>query len=468
MNKKKASGQSGITRREFLGAAAAGAAFTILPRHVLGGPRNPAPSDTLNLALIGAGGHGSFLINEIISQSKWMPPDLGGIDVVAVCDVDEKRASETTIRTAPFRAVNHAGFKRFPEAKQYSDFRRMLDREEKIIDAVVVATPDHTHIPASVMAMKMGKHVYCEKPLGQNIQEVRIATEVARENGVATQMGIGNHSSETFRRVVELIRAGTIGKVSEVHVWCDQAWGDNHRPADTPPVPNHLNWDLWLGPAPYRPYHPAYHPISWRDWWDFGNGRLGDIGIHAIDLPFWALGLKSPLTIEAQGPPVNPESSSRSLVARWTFPARGDLPPVELTWYHGGRRPELLKEVNLPNWPIAILFVATDGMLISEIEVIPPRFELHPKKKFADSQPPPRTIPRSIGHAREWLEACKTGRPTTTDFDYSGPLTETVLLGNVAYRVGEKLQWNAENLKATNCPEADRFIRRTYRKGWTL
>lgn len=459
----------GLTRRRFVGAAVSATAFTIVPRHVLGGPGNVAPSDVLNLALIGAGGHGAFLINEVISQSRAVARDLGGVDVVAVCDVDERRASETIIRKhESFTATNDAGFKRFPKARRYTDFRKLFDREEKNIDAAVVATPDHTHIPASVMAMRMGKHVYCEKPLGQNIQEVRVAAEVARENGVATQMGIGNHSTQVFRQVVELIRADAIGQVREVHVWCDQNWGDRHRPRGTPLVPEHLNWDLWLGPAAYRPYHPAYHPMQWRDFWDFGNGRLGDIGIHVIDLPFWALNLKRPTTVEADGPPVSPEGTPSWMTATWTFTARGELPPATMTWYHGGKRPSLWKEANLPDWPIAVLFVGADGMLITEIEVVPPRFELHPKEKFADFQPPPQTIPRSIGHAREWLVACKTGSPTTTNFDYSGPLTETVLLGNVAYRTGEKLHWDAENLKATNCPKADQFIRREYRQGWTL
>ena len=241
------------------------------------------------------------------------------------------------------------------------------------------------------------------------------------------------------------------------------------RPRRTPPVPEHLHWDLWLGPAPYRPYHPTYHPQNWRGWWDFGGGRLGDMGCHLFDMVFWALRLKSPLTVEAEGPRrVGREAAPRWLIARWTFAARGDQPPVTLTWYDGNKRPELPKEVNLPDWPIAVLFVGTDGMLIYEFEVLPPKYELHPKEKFADFQPPPRTIPRSIGHVREWIEACKTGSPTTCNFDYSGPLTEAVLLGNVAYRVGEKLQWDPVNLKATNCPEADEFIRREYRKGWTL
>ncbi len=457
------------TRREFVRAAATATALTIIPRHVLGGPGYAAPSDTLNLALIGAGGHGAFLINEVVSYSRGLADHLGSVNVVAVCDVDERRARETVSHNHPeITGTNDAGFKRFPKARRYNDFRKLFDWEEKNIDAAVVATPDHTHIPASVMAMRMGKHVYCEKPLGQNVHEVRMAAEVARENKVATQMGIGNHSTQVFRRVVELIQSGAIGEVREVHAWCDQNWGNRDRPKGTPQVPEHLNWDLWLGPAPHRPYHPAYHPLSWRDFWDFGNGRLGDIGIHVLDLPFWALGLKHPITVEAEGPPVNPEGTPNWMIAHWTFPARGDLPPVDMRWYHGGRRPALLKEANLPDWPIAVLFVGSDGMLITEIEVVPPRFELHPKEKFADFEPPLQTIPRSIGHANEWLMACRTGKPTTCSFDYSGPLTETVLLGNVAYRTGEKLHWDASNLEATNCPEADQFIHREYRKGWTL
>ena len=469
MKNSKGNGKSNITRRDFVSAAASVAAFTIVPRHVLGGPGYVAPSETLNLALIGAGGHGAFLINEVMSQSRGMARELGGVQVVAVCDVDEKRAGETVSHNHPAITDTHdAGFKRFSKASQYRDFRRLFDGEEKNIDAAVIATPDHTHIPASVMAMRMGKHVYCEKPLGQNIHEVRVAAEVAREYKVATQMGIGNHSTQVFRRVVEVIQSGAIGQVRKVHAWCDQNWGNRNRPKETPPIPKHLNWDLWLGPAPYRSYHPAYHPMSWRSFWDFGNGRLGDIGIHVLDLPFWALDLKHPATVEAQGPPVNPEGTPSWMTARWTFPARGDLPPVKMTWHHGGKRPNIWKEANLPDWPIAVLFVGDGGMLMTEIEVVPPRFELYPREKFTGFKPPAQTIPPSMGHAREWLEACKTGRPTTTGFDYSGPLTETVLLGNVAYRTGEKLQWDAKNLKATHCPEADRFIRRENRKGWTL
>jgi len=476
MKTGKANIQSGITRRAFLGAVASVTGFAIVPRHVLGGPGNAAPSETLNIAAIGVGGHGAFLVNEIFTQSEHMPNGIGGAKFVALCDVDEKRAADTIVRKVP-STINYGGFKRFPEAKRYNDFRKMLDKEKKNIDAVVVATPDHVHIPASVMAMKMGKHVYCEKPLGHNIHEVRLAAEAARKNKVATQMGIGNHSSDSFHRVVELVQAGAIGEVGTVHAWCDDdkgmppddgslPWGDR-QPQQTPPVPEHLHWDLWLGPAPYRHYHPAYHPVNWRNWWDFGNGRLGDMGCHLLDLAFWTLDLKHPLTVEAEGPrQVGREVTPRWLIARWTFPQRGKLPPVTLTWHHGGKRPELPKEVNLPDWPIAVLFVGSGGMLITQLEVVPPRFEMHPKGEFTDFRAPPQTIPRSIGHANEWIAACKTGKPTTCNFDYSGPLAETVLLGNVAYRVGEKLQWDPVNLKAVNCPGADRFIRREYREGW--
>jgi predicted dehydrogenase len=478
MESRKADGRSAVTRRVFLGAAGSVATFTMVPRHVLGGPGNAAPSETLNLGAIGVGGHGAFLVNEIFTQSQHMPNKMGGARFVALCDVDERRASETIIRRVP-AVTNDGGFKRFREATRYNDFRRMLEKEAKNIDAVVVATPDHVHVPASVMAMQMGKHVYCEKPLAHNVFEARLAADVAGKNKVATQMGIGNHSTEAFRRVVELVRAGAIGEVEEVHAWCDDdpgmppddgrlPWGDR-LPQQTPPVPDGLHWDLWLGPAPFRPYHPAYHPVVWRNWWDFGNGRLGDMGCHLLDLAFWALDLRHPLTVEAEGPGrVGREVAPRWLIVRWTFPGRENRPPVTLTWYHGNKRAGLLKEVNLPNWPIAVLFVGSQGMLITQIEVVPPRFELHPKEKFADFQPPPQTIPRSIGHANEWLLACRTGEPTTCGFDYAGPLTEAVLLGNVAYRTGQRLQWDPENLKATTCPEADQFLRREYRKGWKL
>lgn len=434
--------ESRLNRRSFLQKSTAGAAlagFVIVPRHVLGGAGHTPPSEKVNVAGIGVGNRGEQVLRMMANHN-----------IVALCDVDANCLAKAA--------------ELYPKAMKHSDFRRMLDKEDKNIDAVAVATPDHTHVPITVMALKMGKHCYTEKPLGHDIHEVREATQMARRYGLATQLGNGAHASYNYRRVVELVRAGAIGEVREVHVWRELGADPRYRPRETPPVPQHLAWDLWLGPAPYRPYHPCYHPMHWRHWWDFGNGQLGDMGCHLIDLPFWALGLKYPATVEAEGPPAHPEMYPRWLIIRWTFPARDDLPPVELTWYDGGTKPSLLEQANFPNWPEGVLFVGADGMLISEWG----KHELYPRQQFGDFQPPPRTIPESIGHAEEWLAACKTGSPTGCNFEYSGPLTETVLLGTVAYRVGKKLEWDPVNLKATSCPEADPFIQRAYREGWTL
>ncbi len=429
-----------ISRRDFvLGATAAAAAPVLIPRHVLGGEGRLPPSEKVNLAGIGVGNRGAQVLQTMENHN-----------IVALCDVDANFLAKAAVR--------------YPKATQHRDYRKMLDQQDKNIDAVAVATTDHTHLPISVTAMKMGKHSYTEKPLGQNILEVRQATHVAKRYGVATQMGNGAHSGGNYRRVVELIRSGAIGEVREVHAWCDEAWGNMYRPRYSPPVPPHLDWELWLGPAPYRPYHPCYLPMSWRNWWDFGNGRLGDMGCHLIDLAFWALDLKYPLTAEAVGTPVHPEGTPLWLIARWEFAARGDLPPVTLTWHDGGKRPPQQKQYNMPDWPEGVLFVGSEGMLISHWGVK----ELFPKEKFAGFRPPPRTIPESIGHAQEWLAACKTPGPTGCNFDYTGPLTETVLLGTVAYRVGKKIAWDPGNLKVTNCPEANPLIRYAKRPGWTL
>jgi predicted dehydrogenase len=415
------------------------AAFTIVPRHVLGGIGYTVPSEKLNIAGIGVGNRGWTVIRQ-------MEPH----NIVAICDVDAKYLGKAS--------------ERYPHARKFRDFRKLIDWESRNIDAVVVCSTDHTHAPASMAALRTGKHVYCEKPLTHSVYEARTLAEQARDSGLATQMGNEAHSGSNYRRVVELVRCGAIGDVREVHCWCDQAWGNMDRPPHSPPVPANLDWDLWLGPAPQRPYHPCYHPVAWRNWWDFGNGRLGDMGCHMLDLPFWALDLKYPLTIEAEGPPVHRESTPLWRVCRWEFPARGALPPVKLTWYDGGKRPALQKEHDMPDYREGTLFVGAEGMLIAEYG----KHQLFPREKFADFRRPARTIEQSPGHAEEWLAACQTGTPTGTHFGYSGPLTETVLLGTVAYRTGQKLAWDAASLRVTNCSEANQYLRRDYRKGWTL
>ncbi len=437
------SSKTRLTRRDFLheslvGAVSSVAAFSVIPRHVLGASDLVAPNDKLNIVCIGVGGRGYHVARNVSSEN-----------IVALCDVDDNRAAKT--------------YDQFPKAKKYHDYRIMLDKEEKQIDAVVVACTDHVHLPASVKAMKMGKHVYCEKPLGQNINEVRIATKVANECGVATQMGSGAHSGYNYYRVAAMIKSGVIGDVKEVHCWCDESWPPGDRPKHQPPVPEYLKWDLWLGPAPVRPYHPTYHPLGWRHWWDFGNGRIGDMGCHMIDLPYTALDLKYPLTVEADGPTLNKESAPRWLIVKWTFPKRGNKPPVELTWYDGIKRPPIQKQYNMPDWPEGTIFVGSKGMLIAQYG----EFKLFPEKDFVDYKPPHFPF-KQHSHADNWIIACKSDHLPGCQFDYSGPLTETILLGTVAYRAGQKLEWDAQNQKVTNCPEANQFISRINRKGWEL
>jgi predicted dehydrogenase len=312
--------------------------------------------------------------------------------------------------------------------------------------------------------MKLGKHVYCEKPLTHSVYEARVCAETAKTMKVATQMGTQIHADNNYRRVVEIIRSGAIGRVTEVHVWVGKGWGGGDRPTKADPVPKYLHWDLWLGPAPERPFAAGrYHPANWRRWWDFGGGTLGDMACHYMDLPFWALDLRHPRTIEAEGPAVHPETCPLGLVVRYTFPKRGELPPVSLTWYDGNK---------IPNGEVAghkvpgqgVMFVGSGGQMYADYG----RYKLYPEERFKDFNPPKQSIPNSIGHYNEWIQACKEGTPTTCNFDYSGALTEAVLLGNVAFRTGKKLHWDAENLKATGAPAADQFIRREYRKGWTL
>jgi predicted dehydrogenase len=411
-------------------------------------------NEKLNIAVIGVGGRGASNLSDVSSEN-----------IVALCDVYEP-------------ALDAVGEKH-RLARRHADFRRVYDHANEF-DAVVVSTTEHTHAFATLPALQLGKHVYCEKPLTHNVWEARIIREAAEKARVATQMGTQIHAGDNYRRVVELIQTGAIGPVSEVHVWVGRAWGRQsdedarkngdivsvrERPQGSSPMPKGLDWDLWLGPAPARPFHEVYFPgPKWYRWWDFGNGTMSDLGSHWIDLPFWALKLHAPRTIEAFGPPPHPELAPASMHVVYEYEPQGEQPGLKLTWYQGADKPEPWKTGALPKWGSGVLFVGSKGMLLSDYG----RHVLLPEKEFRDFKRPEPFIPKSLGHHAEWIHACKTGKPTTCAFAYSGWLTEANHLGNVAYRAGKKLEWDAARLYARNAPEAEPFIHREYRKGWTL
>jgi len=453
-----------ISRRNFMRGAAA--AFTIVPRYVLGGPGHTAPSEMLNVAIIGAGGMGTvntkaLLVgalseDEMRERNAQIEDDLhehSGVRVVAVCDVDANNRDRVR------DMVNEKYGNK--DCVTYNDFREMLTSED--IDAVVVATPDNTHAVATMAAIRMGKHVYCEKPLTHDVFEARKITQAAQEAKVATQMGNQGQASEKTRLICEFILDGAIGPVHEVRAWCDAKISPRgiDRPKETPPVPSTLDWDLWLGPAPYRPYHPCYHPFSWRGWWDFGTGVLGDIGCHVFHPIFKALKLGHPTSVEASSSGVNSETVPLASIVRYKFPARSEMPPVTLTWYDGGlmpARPEELEEGR--NLSGGALYIGDKGKMMGH--------RLIPESKMKSYKRPPKTLPRSVGHYKEWIEACKGGKPAGSNFDFAGLVTEVVLLGNIALRTGKKVQWDAKEMKVANIPEANKYIQRQYRQGWIL
>jgi predicted dehydrogenase len=444
------------SRRRFLTTSAAAAfGFTIVPRHVLGGPGQVPPSERLNVAGIGAGGMGG---GDIATVHRL------GANIVALCDVDDQRAA--------------GSFNAFPQARRYKDFRVLLDKEAKNIDAVTVGTPDHIHAVASMAAIRAGKHVYCQKPLTHTLFECRQLTSAARKAGVMTSMGNQGHATEGARLTNEWIRAGVIGEVREVHVWSDRAgklWKQGiGRPTDTPPVPSTLDWNLWLGPIRERPYHPAYAPANWRGWWDFGTGALGDMGCHIIDHPVWALELGAPTAVESRttldgtsldGGKTNFETYPVASLIYYEFPARGKLPTVKMTWYEGGLMPATPAEMpagqRLPD--NGVLYVGSEGKMYGGMPQLLPA-ELHDRAKSV-----PTTMARSPGHYEEWVAACKGGAAPVAGFDYTGPLTEIVLLGVLSLRApGQRLLWDHEKLQVTNLPELNDHIHTEYRKGWTL
>jgi predicted dehydrogenase len=450
-------------RRQFL----AETGLTGIGFWVAGGlaAREPrAAVEKFKVACIGVGGKGG---SDTHGAAKFA-------DLVAICDVDDHSLDNMA--------------KDFPKAKKYHDFRKLLEEMGKDIDAVTVSTPDHTHAPASMMAIKMKKHVYCQKPLTHSVYEARALREAAKKMGVATQMGNQGSAHDGLRRGVEVIQSGAIGKIKEAHVWtnrCGGFWKQAPdvvaRPKDTPEVPKHVHWDLFLGPAPERPYSPLYHPFAWRGWRDFGTGALGDMACHTANMAFRALKLGFPSTIVAENSEVNPETFQQWATIAYEFPARGDLPPVKLTWWEG-------KKDGKQNLPPQDLFhgekVATSGSLLvgDKGTLYSPNdygaaCMLLPKKDFAGFKDPERTLPRmdrSITEdiddymKYEWLEMAKGGRPAYSNFDIAATLTEVMLLGNVAILAGKKIEYDGNEMKIPNYPEAERFLRREYRRGWTL
>jgi predicted dehydrogenase len=440
-----------LHRRHFLQSSAALAAACTLPGPAAAVGQGLQPTDRVRLAIVGVSGQGGRDLTEVVRT--------GLADIAALCDVDQQLA-------APVR-------RKFPQARFYDDYRRML--EQKDIHAVLVATPDHHHAFAAVGAMRASKHVFCQKPLAHSVHEVRVMMETASRHKVVTQMGTQVHASNNYRRVVEIIQGGVLGQVRRVHVWCEKRPDAMVRAKESQP-PKTLNYDLWLGPAPARSYPPyrlganGAHGIhqDWRWWWDFGGGILADMACHYMDLPHWALNLRQPTTVAAQGRVTYQGDNNMPdlLQVDYEYPARGDQPPVHLTWYHGMPGPDLAGKVRYAGYPSGgVLFEGAKGRLIADFD----KHQLLPEERFKDFQPPPRTIAASVGHYREWLQAIRDSGQTTCNFDYSGALTETVLLGNVAYRAGGgKLQYDAKTGRVSGNNNAEQYLRRDYRRGWTL
>ncbi len=446
-----------VSRRQVLQQGLVGGAALFAAPSILCG-RNL--SDRLNIAIIGCGGRGAANLEEV-----------AGENIVALCDVNDNNLRQVA--------------QRFPHARTFHDFRRMYDElTDADFDAVVVSTTEHTHAFATLPALHRKKHVYCEKPLTHNIREARIITQAAHSAGVATQMGTQIHASTNFRRVVELVQSGSIGQVHQVHVWTSRAWGwqshaealangdivsTQERPTTATEIPHGVDWDLWLGPAPERPFHEVYFPgPKWYRWWEWGSGTMSDLGSHMIDLAFWALALDAPLTIEASGPPPHADLAPASMSVSYEYGQRGDLPPVKLTWYQGTPKPDEWKEGRIPTWPDGTLFVGSKAKLLANYSRHAIIVDDGQVADFSPFTRPERSIPDSPGQHAEWLLACKTGSATGSHFGYSGPLTEANHLGNVAFRAGKKIQWDPQNMRLPGAPDAEEFLGREYRSGWSL
>jgi predicted dehydrogenase len=443
-----------LSRRSFLRCASGlAASVSIVPGAVLGLNGAPSPNNKLNVACIGVGGRGAASVGGV-----------GGENIVALCDVDRRRANDAKAK--------------HPNAKFYQDFRRMFDEMEKQIDAVTVATPDHTHAVAAMAAIKRNKHVYSEKPLAHCLHETHALVTEARQRRIATQLGNQGHSSDSIRRFCEMIWSGAIGKVQEVHAFCGSQYS-KVRELDSVrqpmQVPEGLDWDLWIGPAQFRPYHSAYHPGKWRGWLAFGTGVIGDWVCHVVDPVFWALDLGAPISIQAQvfdyDPKLHAETCPPGTIITYQFPPKGERPPVKLVWYDGTQRPPPPPELQGEKLPsIGAIVVGEQGKILygshgaGSCRLIPDEKMV----KYRQTEKPPR-IEKSPGHFQEWLRACKGGKPAGSNFDYGGPLTDIALLGIIAFRFpGQKLEWDGSNRQFTNFAEANKYIKTDYRKGWTL
>jgi len=454
--------KSGISRRDFLGGTAAITAFTIVPRHVLGGPAHTPPSEKVTLAGIGVGGVGHSQLQSCQEQKA---------QIVALCDVDDEYAARS--------------YQKWPQARRYRDYREMLESETDI-DAVYIGTPDHSHAVITIAALKKGKPVCCVKPLTRTIYECRRVVEEAQKAEVATQVTASPNSTDDGCRTCEMIWDGAIGEVREVHIWSNRPlWPQGMmRPEGSDPVPRTFDWELWLGPAPMRPFkdkwppgHLAlaqinlkrgkgrsavYHPWNFRGWWDFGTGALGDMGCHLFNIPKRALKLGHPVSVSATSTRVMSESAPLASVVTWEFPARGDMPPLNAVWYDGGLKPPRPSELepgrNLPDG--GVLYIGSKAKMLNT--------QIIPVEKMKTYKLPPRTLKRRGGTWSEWFEAMRGAEPAACNFEWAGPLTEIVLLGNVAIRTGKHLKWDADKMRFTNDTEANKYLHEPYRTGWFL
>lgn len=445
-----------MNRRNFAKTLSAAGLFQIVPGYVVGANGQTPPSGKLNIAGIGVGGQGGGDLSNV-----------GGENIVALCDVDHAYAADT--------------IKKYPGARLYTDYREMLEKD-KGIDAVMIATPDHTHAVIAAAAMRAGKHVYCQKPLTHDVHEARTLARIAKETKVCTQMGIQHHSGGGIRLIREWIEAGVIGEVREVVAWCTLTyhpaghtwWSPKllRKPADTPAPPAGLNWDVWIGPAAMRPYHPVYHPKTWRAWWDFGSGMMGDRGVHTLDSVVWSLKLGLPESIDATSMDMNPDTHPLASVVTFQFPARDTLPPVKVTWYEGmrpPRAPELEDGRSMGDPQGGILFYGSKGTIMSDYYATSPRLIPESRMKEFAQNPVPKTIPRVAGgHYQDWLRGCKGEGTPGANFEYGAHLTEICQLGNIARRVDTRILWDAVNMRVTNHEAANQYIKKPYRDGWSL